>query len=212
MSENSEKSRYFQEITRRFLARRGAPFFLSARDLDLISSWEKAGIPLPVVLEGIEKAFENYRAGPEKKSKIHSLTFCKAQVARAFERHRERKVGRIRKTAERSDKRIRVQSEVEKFLKRIPPEADFLKSIYLEAQKKVAGLSFPDEDLERLDEDVERLLSANASAHEREAIEKEILAEHYRWTGEELEKAAEIKLVKYLRDKYGIPYLSPYYY
>jgi hypothetical protein len=133
-------------------------------------------------------------------------------VARAFERHRDRRVGRIRKTEAGSGKRIRILSEIEEFLKRIPPEADFLKSIYVEAREKAAGWNFPDEALERLDEDVERLLCANAGADEREAARKEILAEQRKLGGEELEKAADVKLVKYLRDKYRIPYLSPCYY
>jgi hypothetical protein len=38
------------------------------------------------------------------------------------------------------------------------------------------------------------------------------LAEHQRLRREELAAAVEIKLVKYLRDKHRVPYLSPFYY
>ena len=37
---------------------RGAPLILSAAEVDLIAAWEKAGLPLDVVLEGIERTFE----------------------------------------------------------------------------------------------------------------------------------------------------------
>jgi len=212
MLDDKEQSRYFQGIARRFLARRGAPFFLSAKDLDLISSWEQAGIPLPVVLEGIEKAFENHRKGRRERGKILSISFCRAQVRQAFEQCRDRKVGGTQKTAERREKRVLLRSEIDRFLKRPLPGLEFLRDIFLEAQEKLGRPDSPDEVLERLDEETERLLLANADAEERAAVEKEILAEHQRLGREELAAAVEIKLVKYLRDKHRVPYLSPFYY
>jgi len=212
MSDDEERSRYFQEIARTFLARRGAPFFLSAKDLDVVSSWEQAGIPLPVVVEGIEKAFENYRSGAGKKSRVLAISFCGAQVTRAFERSRDRKVGGRRTALERRDKRAFVRAEVEEFLKRIPSSLDFLKDIYLEAQKIMADPDMADEILERLDGEVENLLMIQAPASDRATMEKEILAEHKRLSREEVAAAAKIKLLKHLRDKYKVPYLSPFYY
>lgn len=54
-------SKYFQSIALHFFKHRGAPFFLSSKELDYIAGWEKMGIPLHVVLEGIERSFESYR-------------------------------------------------------------------------------------------------------------------------------------------------------
>ena len=42
-----DSRRYFQEIARHFLARRGAPFFLSAKDLALVEAWERPESPSP---------------------------------------------------------------------------------------------------------------------------------------------------------------------
>ena len=94
------RNRYFQEIAHEFLKSRGAPFFLSSKDLDLIAAWEKMGIPLRVALEGVDRAFENYRAKTAARPKILSLAFCKNQVLKAFEQYKERKVGAPKKSNE----------------------------------------------------------------------------------------------------------------
>jgi hypothetical protein len=212
MSETDD-SRYFQEIARRFLAGRGAPFFLSAKDLDLVASWERAGIPLQVVLEGIERAFENHRTGASKRDKVLSLGFCRAQVERAFDRFRERNVGGVRAGAMRPDKRVLLRTEIKKFLERIPPEIGPLKDIYLEALKKIdGGPAVADDDLEHLERETERLLLKIAGPADRSAVETEILAEHKRLSREALAEAVRVKILKRLRDAYKIPYLSPYYY
>jgi hypothetical protein len=212
MSETDD-GRYFQEIARRFLAGRGAPFFLSAKDLDLVASWARAGIPLQVVLEGIERAFENHRTWASKRDKVLSLGFCRAQVERAFDRFRERNVGGVRANAARPDKRVLIRSEIEKFLERIPPELGPLKDIYLEALKKMAGgPAAADDDLEPLDRETERLLLKIAGPADRSAVETEILAEHKRLSRDALAEAVRVKILKRLRDAYKIPYLSPYYY
>lgn len=207
-----DRSRYFQEIARHFLAKRGAPFFLSARDLDLVSSWERAGIPLPVVLEGIEKALDVPRAGSPAKGKIMSLSFCRRAVERAFDQHRDRRVGGPGKAPGPRDKRNLILAEIDKFLARIPPDVSFLGENYSEARKIVSGPGIPDGELERLDEEIRGLLSARASSADREALRKELLSEFRHLGPKELETALEIKLVKLLRDRYRIPYLSPFYY
>ena len=211
MSE-TDSSRYFQEIARRFLDRRGAPFFLSAKDLDLISAWERAGVPLPIVLEGIEKAFETRSAGTSARGKVLSLSFCRAQVERAFERERERLVGGTRQPPERSNKWIRIRAEIDGFLKRLPNDLGPLKPIFLEALKELARSAVSEEALEGLEAALERVLPAQAGEDERAAARKEILAEHKGLRGDALAAAVDLKLVKRFRDRHRIPYLSPYYY
>ena len=211
MSE-TDSDRYFQEIARHFLERRGAPFFLSAKDLDLISAWERTGVPLPVVLEGIEKAFATRRAGASMRGKILSLSFCRAQVEGAFERERDRKVGGTRQPPERSDKWTRIRAEVEGFLKRLPGGLDPLKPIFLEAQKELAKSAVSEEALERLEADLEIILPAQAGEDERAAAQREILAEHKNLRGEALSAAVDLKLAKRFRYRHMIPYLSPFYY
>jgi hypothetical protein len=204
--------RYFQEIARHFLERRGAPFFLSAKDLDLISAWERTGVPLPIVLEGIEKAFAARRAGAAMRGKVLALSFCRAQVESAFERERDRKVGGTRQPTERSDKWTMIRAEVEGFLKSLPNGLGPLKPIFLEAREELAKSSVSDEALERLEADLEKILAARSGAEERAAAQREILAEHKSLRGAALAAAVDLKLVKRFRDRHRIPYLSPFYY
>jgi hypothetical protein len=210
--QDQEKSLYFQKIARHFLAWRGAPFFLSAKDLDLISAWEEAGLPLPVVLEGIDKAFENHRLRRAKADKILSLSFCSGQVSKAFEQFRDRKVGIGRKVASREDKRRRLRTEIERFLARLPADVLFLEDLFHEARQKIAGSDFDEIEMEDLDEKVEELLLTRADQDDRDKVKKEILAERRLVAGDELARVLDITVVRRLRERFKIPHLSLFYY
>ena len=165
-----------------------------------------------MILEGIDRAFENYRKTGPKKEKVLSLSFCERQVIRAFERARERSVGGTRTSGEKSGGLEKVRAEVEKFLERVAPEAAFLKDIYLEALRKLSDGDVPAEVLERLDDEAEDRLLMSSSPAEREAAKTELRAAPETLPEADLERAAKIRIVKRLREKYRIPYLSFYYY
>jgi len=210
--EDKKKSQYFQAIARKFLSHRGAPFFLSSKDLVLLDTWEKMGIPLAAVLEGIEKAFENLRQRPARKAKILSLSFCNLHVLRAFEQHRERRVGRRKKEESRDTKRRRIKAEVEKFLEHLPEDIVYLKETFIRAQKILSQREVEEKELERMEEEIENSLFWHSLEEEKEVIKKGILAE-YKFRGrEEFLRASKTRLIKFLRDKYRIPYISFYYY
>ena len=60
--EISDQSEYYRRIAKEFLQRRGAPFFLSPRDMAVIAGWEARRVPLAAVLEGIDRAFERSKS------------------------------------------------------------------------------------------------------------------------------------------------------
>jgi len=212
MSE-TDSERYFGEVTRRFLERRGAPFFLSAKDLDLISGWERAGIPLPVVLEGIERAFAARRPGASPRGKVLSLSFCRAQVEGAFERHRDRAVGATRRTAvPRSEKWTKIRAEVESFLERLPKGLEPLRAVFLESREELSKPAVSEDALDRLEAELDDIVRAQAGAEDRAAARSEILAEHRNLRGEALSAAVGLQVVRTLRDRHKIPHLSPCYY
>jgi len=204
---------YFREIAARFLARRGAPLFLSAKDLDLISSWERAGVPLSAVLEGIDRAFEARRGRRGAGDKVLALAFCSPQVLQAFERVRDRRVGADRSAvSSRPDRRAAVCSAVEAFLRAGPPPLIALEGIYREALGRLSGPGLSDEDAEAFDKRVDEALSGEADPAERAALREEIRAEHASIPPAEAERAARIRLVKKRREAFHVPYLSVYYY
>lgn len=205
------RNRYFQEIAHEFLKSRGAPLFLSSKDLDLIAAWERMGIPLRVVLEGMERAFENYKAKPAARRKIFSLAFCKNQVLKAFEQYRERKVGAPKKRNERDKKQQRIQEEVQKFLRDISPELSYLNDIYTQALMVLSKRKAAEEELERMEEEIEGLLFKNCPQEEKERVKKEILMK-LPPKEEEFFSIYKTRLVKFLRETYKIPYISFFYY
>ena len=205
-------SKYFQSIALHFFKHRGAPFFLSSKELDYIARWEKMGIPLHVVLEGIERSFESYRRKPGRKTKIQSLAFCDLQVLKAFELDRERKVGHKKRIVERHEKRDRAKTEVERFLAKIPHQISYLKEAYSLAQKLLSQSHFDEEELERIEGKIEELLWKNSVDEEKERVKSGVLKDYEFKQEEEFERIFKIKLVKVLRDKYKIPYISLFYY
>jgi hypothetical protein len=211
MPRKKDKSFYFQEIARVFFGLRGAPFVLSSRDMVTISSWEERGVPLRVVIEGMERAFERYRkrAGGRKMS---SLSFCEAEILRADAEFRDRGVGREKKGKSREDQRKRILAEVKTFLESLPPETVFLGAVYGEALAVLGRRGAPEDTLERLDARVEELIAEKADAAFLSEVEKRVGAEFRGRPPEELRRIAAVEMVKRWRERHRIPYLSYFYY
>ncbi len=211
-----QRSEYFQSIAGHFFRLRGAPFFLSSRELDLVAKWEKTGIPLPVVLEGIERAFAVHKMKPGRKQKIQTLAFCASRVLEAFAQYRERKVGARKKTAAgkatREEKKKRARSEVERFLCFLPPAAAHLREPFSRALKVLSRRPLDEEKLEGIEGDIEELIWESCREEEKNMLKTELLAEHRFGDEEELLRVLKVRLVKALRDRYRIPYLSLFYY
>ena len=206
-----QRSQYYQAIVREFLALRGAPFFLSSRDLVLISQWEKLRIPLKVVLEGIEKSFESCRMRAGRKTKVSTLAFCEPQVLKSFGQFRERKVGQQKKVEPKDGRQKRIKAEVRKFLMNLPPEISYLGYIYSRAEKMLSRKDAGESELERMDEEIERILLSSCLEEEKELVRREVVVE-FRPSEREFTRIFEVRLLKFLRNKYKIPYLSFFYY
>jgi hypothetical protein len=207
-----DSSPYFREITKAFLARRGAPFILPPKDLALVAAWKEAGVPLEVVLEGLAAAFDGRATSGRGGSRILSLRFCEASVARAYERFRDRNVGRPQPGHPAVDKRASVRGAIEAFLADVPAEVGYLREIFASALAKIRDPAVADEALEAIDERVDRLLRERADAAERQAAADELRAEYRRMAHDALAEAAAVRLVKRIRARHHVPYLSPYYY
>jgi hypothetical protein len=208
----NKSGQYYQIITRFFLEQRGAPFFLSSTEIDVLAGWEKAGVPVRVVLEGLRLCFERYRKKPGGRGKVFSLVFCRPFVDQAFEAFQERRVGGERRPIRDKQKRLKLAGEVERFLADCPDELSDIKLIYSRAQRMISRGEAEEERLEGLEQRVEALLCQKVSAAERKKIQEKIRFEYRGQTSEELKRIVELKLVKHSREKYRIPHLSLYYY
>ena len=88
MTQQAEE-RYFERIEEHFGRRRGGPMVLSPKDWQLIQKWQEQGIPLPVVLRGINQAFDRFATSSPRPDRINSLRYCAQEVEGAWEKHRE---------------------------------------------------------------------------------------------------------------------------
>jgi hypothetical protein len=85
---------YFTEIEEYFWKKRGAHLLVSPLDWAIMETWQKAGIPLEVVLKGIDRAFESYgrsRRGAGKPLK--SLAYCTDAILEAVAESQEAAAG-----------------------------------------------------------------------------------------------------------------------
>jgi hypothetical protein len=212
MTRKEERSFYFQEIARAFHGHRGAPFVLSSRDMVTISSWEERGIPLRIVLEGMERAFEKYKRRSVGGQKMPSLSFCETEIVRAHADHRDRGIGRADRGESREAKRKRIRAEVERFLKSMPRETDFLGEVYREALTVLSRKEASEEALERLDAKAEDLIARLSDPSIQAEVEKQVRAGFPGRPPEELRRISLLELVKRWREKYRIPYLTYFYY
>jgi len=84
---------YFTEIEDAFVRRRGKHLLLSPLDWALIETWKQIGIPLHVVLRGIDRSFDSWEARPRKRS-VKSLLYCQEEVEAQYAEWLEARVGR----------------------------------------------------------------------------------------------------------------------
>jgi hypothetical protein len=99
---------YFTEIEEHFQRRRGSLLLLSTLDWALIETWREAGIPLEVVLRGIDDAFDKYAARQQKTPnrrlrQVNGLAWCAQPVMEAAEQQKEAAIGTAAATSEKSD-------------------------------------------------------------------------------------------------------------
>jgi hypothetical protein len=84
---------YFTEIEGEFVKRRGSHMLVSPLDWTLIETWKKRGIPLHIVLRGINSSFDGYNQRLNRGRKVNSLFFCQQEVEALFQEYVESRVG-----------------------------------------------------------------------------------------------------------------------
>ncbi len=85
---------YFTEIEEHWQQCRGTVTLLSPLDWALIESFQESGIPLEVVLRGMEAAFAKQAKRQSKVQKVNSLSYCAQAILCEFERFQESAVGK----------------------------------------------------------------------------------------------------------------------
>ncbi|MGH9843755.1 MAG: hypothetical protein ACREEM_33890 [Blastocatellia bacterium] len=84
---------YYTEIEQEFVKRRGSHMLVSPLDWALIENWKQRGIPLHIVLRGINASFDGYDQRKHRGRKVNTLFFCSQEVEAMFEEYVESRVG-----------------------------------------------------------------------------------------------------------------------
>ena len=84
---------YFTEIEEHFQKRRGQARPLSPLDWSLMESLREAGVPLAVVLRGVDQAFDKRSKRRRTVGHVNSLSYCTQTILAEYERHKESRIG-----------------------------------------------------------------------------------------------------------------------
>jgi hypothetical protein len=84
---------YYSDIEEHFVRCRRKFLYISCLDWALITSWRESGIPLHVVLRGIDRAFTTFDAQKKKTRLVNSLFYCQQAVQECFVEYGESHVG-----------------------------------------------------------------------------------------------------------------------
>lgn len=226
---------YFTEIEETFIRRRGRNLLLSPLDWALIESWQERGIPLHIVVRGIERVFDGYARQPNQKRTVKSLTYCKDEIETQFAAWREMQIGKEVESSKSSVQSSDIQEigqndelfsgeMISAHLQKVAAELEFAKNktegvlhenleqVYgqlKELSEKTPDAKTVEEKLEKLDAFVDERLLKNLQTDDlKKQIEKQIASYKSKMDKKVYERTFKLMLIKRLREETEIPRLS----
>ncbi|HEX9959442.1 MAG TPA: hypothetical protein VGB00_00750 [Pyrinomonadaceae bacterium] len=227
---------YFSEIEETFNRRRGKYLFLSPLDWALIESWQERGVPLHIILRGIEKVFDGVDNQPKRRRSVKSLMYCREEIEAQYEEWLERQVGKSEADDGVEDAETGRESElfsdenVKTHLQNVAVQLEparakatgELREVLLRVSARLAELEKSFSDAETLEDalgDLEKLIDAALLETADEKIlaalksETDKLMAQYRGKMEKevFDRTFDLMLLKNLREAAEIPRLSLFY-
>jgi hypothetical protein len=232
---------YFTEVEDAFVRRRGKHLLLCSLDWTLIEVWKERGIPLHIVLRGIERWFDFYETKRRRRS-INMLMYCQEEVEAQYVEWLESRVGAAEEPTSVEGKNEGLPFSRAAILEHLRRGRSTLSAVcverlkageddFSEILKRVVGLlaeleqdleavASPDaQKLEQSLSGLERMLSdalcSVASTEQMKVIESEV-KEQLKPYRKQMEPAVyqqtvDNLLLKRLREQFGIPRLSLFY-
>lgn len=102
---------YYTDVEEHFVRQRRKNLFISPLDWSLIAAWKESGIPLNVVLRGIDRAFTSFESGKRKSRLVNTLFYCQQAVQECFAEYGDSRIGAAKETP--TDRESFVLEEVE---------------------------------------------------------------------------------------------------
>jgi len=112
----NDMQKYTNRITEYFLHKRGEGLILSPKNWMIIEKWGKIGIPLHIVINGIDKTFENLSAADTQRKKIHYLAYCEPEILYLWKGYQKKGQESINTKTCKSEKSINNQKKTSEYV------------------------------------------------------------------------------------------------
>jgi len=232
---------YNTEIEDAFIRRRGKHLHLCPLDWAMMDVWKERGIPLHVVLRGIEHWFDSYESRKPKRP-VNTLLYCQEEVEAQYAEWLESRVGSHEEAPDESENdaktpfpRAVVLAHLARSREELMKLADARRQTgadeFCEALTRATALleeleydyaAAVQPDARRLEDSltgVERMLSdalrATVSTNQLDEVRDEVKAQlrPYRayMDASAYEQTMGNLVLKRLRDQFGVPRLSLFY-
>ena len=216
---------YFTEIEDTFIRRRGKNLLLSPIDWAMIEGWQERGVPLHVVLRGIETVFD----GHEKKQNtrtVKGLLFCREEIEAQYAEWLASQAGKGEESETQDDSvdRDAVREQIGKAIQALSdPRDEGLKEDFERAKARLEELlaDFPDDmevcdkSLNDIEDHLSRALLTNSDEEIRKRLEGEISSQLKSYKSgmpkDAYKQTFELMLLRRLREEYELPRLSLFY-
>ena len=226
---------YFTEIEETFIRRRGRNLLLSPLDWALIETWEERGIPLHIILRGIERVFDTVDKQPTRKRTVKSLLYCKEEIEAQYAEWLESQIGKAEvqspkpkvqspKSSEStlfSDEAMtthldKVSADLkiakDKFKDELGETLERVESRLMELRGSFSNAETLEESLEKLDALIdEKLLQTFATDNLKSEVEKNLASYKNKMDAEVYKRTFDLMILKRLRESAEIPRLSLFY-
>ncbi len=226
---------YFTEIEETFIRRRGRNLLLSPLDWALIETWEERGIPLHIILRGIERVFDTVDKQPTRKRTVKSLLYCKEEIEAQYAEWLESQIGKESLSSSTfqvssskpqesnlfSNEAIAAHLEKvsadlklaqDKFKDELGETLERVESRLTELRESFSNAETLEESLEKLDALIdEKLLQAFATDNLKSEVEKNLASYKNKMDAEVYGRTFDLMILKRLRESAEIPRLSLFY-
>lgn len=216
---------YFTEIEETFVRRRGKHLLLSPIDWAMIEGWQERGVPLHVVIRGIETVFDAHDKKPTNRS-IKGLLYCREEIEAQYADWLAMQAGNGGDgiAADAKFNKEDVAAQIDTVIQHLrESENDGLREDFERACVRLEELrnnlsddfEIVDGSLRDIENFLERALLAHSNPETLKKAEAETTAqlEEYR-SGMEpdvYKSTLDLMVLKRLREDYGIPRLGLFY-
>lgn len=218
---------YFTEIEDTFVRRRGKNLLLSPIDWAMIEGWQERGIPLHIVLRGIESVFDVFDKNPGPRT-IKGLLYCREEIEAQYQEWLSAQIGSSEEETSAvagqtfSDEAIEahIQAAIDQLRS---ANNKRLKEDFERAATRLEELKASlNEDIELIDKslnDIEHFLDhailTNADKKHLKQWERETTAQLKAFRSDMPQEAYEqtfrLLLLKRIREELGVPRLGLFY-